>query len=61
LLAELSFEIPPVLARVIVGPIDNRPLTANCRFDPTVQNHPPDVTCRVFRSGPRPIDPQQGE
>jgi len=32
-------------------PTDNRPLTAKCRFDPTVQNHPPDVKCRVFALG----------
>jgi len=30
-----------------------------CRFDPTVQNHPLEVKCRVFRAGLRPTEPQQ--
>jgi len=56
--AELNFETLQVLASMIAGFAHNRPLTAKCRFDPTVQNLPPDVKCRVFRSGIRSVEPQ---
>ena len=55
----MSVGTPQVLASVLAGAVNERPLTAKCRFDPTVQNHPPDVKCRVFRSGLRPTEAQQ--